>query len=258
MPFPNVPEKYKGKSILTPQHLLAYHQKIGLLPKGDAPDGVILCLQRSLPERMSRRHPYKNVGRLIGDLYLLKKTRKKICVLTNFGLGSPQIAGLAEEFIAWGTKKIISISMTGALQPNLKPGDVVICNQAIRDEGTSHHYLPPAKYILADPQLVASLLNAVKSKGLFPWIGTSWTTDATFRETDLEVAQYQAEGVLTVEMESAALFAVAAFRNIQAASAFVVGDKLANADWQAPPDMEIIDRSFEAVYAASIEVLDNP
>jgi uridine phosphorylase len=166
------------------------------------------------------------------------------------------MAGIAEELIAWGVHRLLSLSMCGALQPDLKAGDIVVCNQAIRDEGTSHHYLPSEKYVSADANLVAQIQESLHAQGKNSQLGTTWTTDATYRETDVEVRQYQAEGVKTVEMETAALFAIAQVRSVPAASVFVVGDQLANAEWRAPAEFRTIDRSFEAVYAAIIDVLN--
>lgn len=255
MPFPNVPEKYEGKAILTPQHMIAYRQGAGQLPKGPGPEAVILCLQRGLPEHMKRKHPYRQIGRLNGDLLALKETDGRVCVLTNFGLGAPLIAGLAEEFIAWGARTLVSISMSGSLQPDLHTGDIVVCNRAVRDEGTSHHYLPASKTVDADGELAAQLEAALVAGGSAARTGATWTTDATFRETDVEVAHYAAESVLTVEMESAALFAVAQVRGVRAASVFVAGDNLSAGAWQMPSDFKLMDRSFERVYDAVIDVL---
>ncbi len=255
MPIPNVPNKYDGKAVLTPQHMVAYRQKMGMLPKGAAPLAALLCLQRGLPERLARKFPYRKIGRLNGDLYSLKKTEGKVAVLTNFGLGSPLIAGLAEELIAWGVQRLISLSMCGALQPDLKAGDIVVCNQAIRDEGASYHYLPSEKYVSADTKLVAEILESLNEAGENPQVGTSWTTDGTYRETDVEVRQYQAEGVKTVEMETAALLAVAQVRRVPAASVFVVGDSLADGKWRPPQDLKTLEPAFEMAYSAAIKVL---
>jgi uridine phosphorylase len=255
MPFPNFPDKYSSRAVLTPEAMLAYRRQAEMLPKGTGPESVILCLQRGLPERRARQHPFRKIGRMNGDLYELKKS--SVVVLTNFGLGSPQIAGLAEELIAWGAKRLLSISMCGGLQPDLDSGEIVVCNSAVRDEGTSHHYLPPAKLVTANRDLAAKLTDALSSGGHAYQIGTTWTTDATFRETEAEVEHYQSEGVKTVEMESAALFAVAEVREIQAASIFVVGDSLADGQWRAPRDFKLLDRSFDVVYDAAIAALAN-
>jgi uridine phosphorylase len=255
MPFPNLPDKLNGRAILTPQHMLEYRQRAGQLPAGPGPQAVILCLQRGLPERLKRRHPYKQIGRLNGDLLSLNKTGGRVCVLTNFGLGAPLMAGLAEEFIAWGAQRLVSISMCGSLQTDLNAGDVVVCDRAVRDEGVSHHYLPAGRDVDASAELASSLQAALTAAGAPPRRGATWTTDATFRETDVEVAHYAAEGVLTVEMETAALFAVARYRGAQAASVFVAGDSLASGAWQAPGDFKALDRSFDLVYEAAITAL---
>jgi uridine phosphorylase len=216
---------------------------------------VILCLQRGLPERAKRRHPYRQVGRMNGDLLALNEAKGKTLVLTNFGLGAPQMAGLAEELIAWGARRLVSISMAGGIHPSIKSGDVVVCNRAIRDEGTSYHYLPAAKFVDGDAELAEQLRSNLERGGVSAQLGTTWTTDATFRETDLEVKQYQSEGVLTVEMETAALFAVAQVRVVQTSSVLVAGDSLAGGRWQAPADMRKLDGVFDRVYDAVIETL---
>lgn len=255
MPFPNYPEKYNDTPVFTGDDMIAYRRILGRMPKIPPPEGVIFCLQRGLPERLRRQHPYRKAGRLMGDLYLLKKTGGKVAVLTNFGIGAPLVAALAEELIAWGAKRLITMAWTGGLQPDLKPGDIVICESAIRDEGTSHHYLPPAKYVPANPELVSELVHALNDQGQPSAIGTTWTTDAPYRETHAEVKFYQKEGVKTVEMEAAALLAVAQVHHVQATSAFVIGDSLAEIRWQAPQDINIIERSLEAVYTAAINTL---
>jgi uridine phosphorylase len=256
MPFPNYPDKHLGQAIFSPQDIVTFRRRLGRMPRIDPPENIILCLQRGLPERLRRRHPYYKAGRLMGDLYLLKRSRAKTAVMTNFGIGAPLIASLAEELIAWGAKRLISISWTGGLQANLKPGSIVIGEHAIRDEGTSHHYLPAGKFVNADEQLVEKLMETFKSMGQEFAVGTTWTTDAPYRETIDEVRQYQAEGVLTVEMESAGLLAIGQARSVQTASIFVVGDTLADFNWKAPHDLRIVEDSLEKAYAAAIAALD--
>ena len=257
MSFPNYPGKHEDRSVLTAQDIVNYRAKLGRLPDVPGLGGVVLCLQKGLPERrwVRRRNPYQRAGRLIGDLYLMKKGRGKTAVLTNFGIGAPLVASLAEELIALGAKRLVSMAWAGGLQPDLRPADIIVCNRAIRDEGVSHHYLPSSKYVEASPELVQELIATLESRGLACSAGTTWTTDAPYRETEAEIRQYQAEGVKTVEMESAALFAVGQRRGVQTASVLVVGDSLAELRWQAPIDVDPIERALEAVYDAVLEVL---
>jgi purine-nucleoside phosphorylase len=83
-----------------------------------------------------------------------------------------------------------------------------------------------------------------------------WTTDAPFRETAADVAWHRERGVLAVDMESAALFAVAGYRKVSAAAALVIGDSLAGDRWQPPASAKTLDASLLAVYRTAIEVLD--
>jgi uridine phosphorylase len=143
----------------------------------------------------------------------------------------------------------------GILQPDINPGDIIVIDKAIRDEGTSYHYLPPAKYVDADSALADKLVQAIHTRGGKCSRGATWTTDAPFRETIEEIRQYQAEGVKTVEMESAGLFTVGQVRNIPTASIVIGMDKLAEYRWQVPERLDTILKSLELVYAASLDVL---
>jgi purine-nucleoside phosphorylase len=104
--------------------------------------------------------------------------------------------------------------------------------------------------------MVEKLKKNIESRGRTCTIGTTWTTDAPYRETREEVVQYQAEGVLTVEMEIASLFAVAQVRKVQIVSAIAVGDSLADLHWQLPNDFEPIERSLELLYKAAVDILE--
>ena len=256
MNFPNDPKKYGRASLLNPDEMLAFRRRVGHIPRTlTPPESLIVCLQRGLPERMRWRIPIRHAGKLMSDLYIVRRSRGRVAVLTNLGEGAPMIAALTEEMIAFGVKRIVSMVWGGGLQPDLKEGDIVVCDRAIRDEGVSHHYLPPEKYIHADTALVTRLKQAIEARGRTCQVGASWTTDAPYRETREEVLAYQAEGVKTVEMEIAALFALGQVRGVQVASAVAVGDSLAGLRWQLPADLQPIERSLELIYTAAIDAL---
>jgi uridine phosphorylase len=189
------------------------------------------------------------------DVYAVKKSKGKVAVLTSFGGGSPMVMELAEELAVMGAKKMILMTWGGTLQTDIQPGDIIVCNRAIRDEGASHHYLPPSKYVEANEALVNELVDAIRKRGAGCILGTTWTTDAPYRETREEVLRYQAEGVKTVEMESAGLFTVGQVRGVQTASVVIGMDSLASLKWQTPERLDDIMHSLEIVYAAAIEVL---
>ena len=254
MSFPNFPDKHKLKSLLTAEELVAYRARLGRMPKVK-PEGVLFCLERGLPHRMRWRTPVERAGAMNADVYAVKKTKGRVVVLTSFGGGSPMVMELAEELAAMGAKRMILMTWGGILQTELKPGDIVVCDRAIRDEGASHHYLPASKYVDANDSLVNDLVNAIRARGTQCTVGTTWTTDAPYRETREEVMQYQIEGVKTVEMESAGLFTVGQVRGVQTASVVIGMDSLAALQWQTPERLDDIMHSLEIVYAAAIDVL---
>jgi uridine phosphorylase len=252
MSFPIYPEKHKLDSLLKAEDIVAYRGRLRRMLKF-VPDGILFCLERGLPHRMRWRIPVARAGTMNADVYQVKKTN--VGVLTSFGGGSPMVVELAEELVVMGAKKMILMTWGGILQTDMQPGDIVVCNRAIRDEGASHHYLPHAKYIDANESLVNELVDVIRGRGASCTVGTTWTTDAPYRETREEILQYQSEGVKTVELESAGLFTVGRMRSIPAASIVVGMDSLATLEWRVPKSLNGIMRSLELVYAASIEVL---
>lgn len=255
MSFPIFPEKHKLTALYGAKEIVGYRKKIGRMPSLPNPDGVLFCLERGLPWRLRWRIPVRRAGGMNGDLYALKNPPGKVGIMTGFGGGSPMTVELAEEFVAMGVRQMIVMTWGGILQQDMKPGDIVVVDRAIRDEGTSYHYLPPAKYVEADPALVEKLTEAIQARGGVCARGTTWTTDAPYRETVEEIRQYQSEGVKTVEMESAGLFTVGQVRGVATASVVVGMDSLAEFRWQVPDRLDAILRSLELVYAAALDVL---
>lgn len=256
MSFPNVPDKQALKAIVEPAEMLAHRRRGGRLPAIRPPEGAVICLQRGLPERNRWRIRVKRLGRLMGDLYGVSSTGGRVAVLTDFGLGAPIVAAQAEELIALGAKRLVSIALAGGLQPDLPPGSIVVATGAIRDEGTSHHYLPAAREIAADPGLVEALSAALERHGAGFRRGLTWSTDAPYRETREEVAAYAGQGVLVVDMELAALLAVAQVRGVAAGAILVAGDSLAGGRWTPPDRLDAMERSLDLAYRVAIEVID--
>jgi uridine phosphorylase len=253
--YPTFPDKHRLDAIVTPEEMLAHRRRGGRLPAIGPPSGAVICLQRGLPERLRRRVRLRRLGRLMGELYEVRATRGEVVVLTDFGLGAPIVAAQAEELIALGARRVVSVALSGGIQPDLAPGATVVVAAAIRDEGTSHHYLPPGREIGADATVTAALVDALSKPGTEVRVGRTWSTDAPYRETREEVVSHQADGVLTVDMEMAALFAVAQARSVAAAGVLVVGDSLSGGMWHPPERLDAMERSLARAYMAAIEVL---
>jgi uridine phosphorylase len=255
MSYPVFTGKHALEAVVTPAEMVAHRRRGGRLPDSVSFDAAIICLQRGLPERLRRRTRIRRIGHLMGDLYTVNSTGGRVAVLTGIGLGAPMVASQADELLALGARRLVSIALSGGLQADLAPGATVVADGAIRDEGTSHHYLPPGREVAPDPALQHALTAALSGDGQDVREGRTWSTDAPYRETRDEVVRYQAEGVLTVDMELAALLAVAEARGAAAAGVLVVGDSLAGGVWRPPDRLDGMERSLERAYRAAIRVL---
>lgn len=149
------------------------------------------------------------------------------------GVGAPLAAGILEEIIALGVRKFIACGGCGVLQPDIAAGHPVILTSAVRDEGVSYHYLPPAREVAAHPQAVSALEAACQALELDYRLGKTWTTDAIYRETAQRRSSRVAEGCEVVEMEAAAFFAVAEFRTAVFGQVVYGGDLVVPEGWDA-------------------------
>ncbi len=117
---------------------------------------------------------------------------------------------VAEQLFASGCRLLVNVASAGQITDVGPPPYYILVERAMRDEGTSYHYLPPSTYAAADPGLIAFAREALARAGHAPHVGATWTTDAPFRETAATIALRRAAGILAVEMEAAALYAFAA------------------------------------------------
>lgn len=147
------------------------------------------------------------------------------------GVGAPLAAGLLEEVIAFGGRKFIACGGCGVLEKDIAVGHIIVVSGAVRDEGVSYHYLPPGREVAASEDGIKALTETLKGRGVPYCLGKTWTTDAPYRETSKKIAQRKEEGCLTVEMESAALIAVAQFRKVLFGQALYGGDDLSGVQW---------------------------
>jgi uridine phosphorylase len=125
-------------------------------------------------------------------------------------VGAPFAVLIAEELFASGCHLLLSLTSAGQIVPAGAPPYFVIIDRALRDEGTSYHYAAPAEYSEADPVLIAAAAGALRNKNPRAVVGSTWTTDAPFRETRQAIESAKMRGILAVEMEASALYSFAA------------------------------------------------
>ena len=127
-------------------------------------------------------------------------------------VGAPYAVLVAEQMFASGCRLLISITSSGQIAALRPPPYFILIERALRDEGTSYHYLPASAYAEADPALIAVVDEALARAGEPVERGATWTTDAPYRETEAAIGSARAQGILAVEMEAAALYAFARAR----------------------------------------------
>lgn len=145
-------------------------------------------------------------------------------------VGAPFAALVTEQLIACGCRHIIGYSSSGAVADWLRLPCLVVPDQALRDEGTSYHYLAPAERVESQGTLGEILTRRAAQCGLPVHRGPTWTTDAPYRETRTQIERHRADGILTVEMEAAALMALAQVSGAEIASLLHVTNTFATTE----------------------------
>ncbi len=206
-------------------------------PLAEIPERGVICFFHEVIKQFAdegRLTLLKNLRSEMGvhPIYAFTYAEQPL-VLFQPGVGAPLAAGLLEGVIALGCKKFMACGGAGVLDRDIAMGHLLIPISAVRDEGTSYHYLPPAREVAAHPGAVAAIEKVLQQHQIDYLLTKTWTTDAFYRETRPKVARRKAEGCLTVEMEAAALFAVAQFRGVPLGHILYSGDNLAGEAWES-------------------------
>jgi uridine phosphorylase len=173
------------------------------------------------------------------------------------GIGAPLAVASLERAVAVGCRSFVFCGGAGAVIPQLALGHVVIPTHAVRDEGTSFHYVPAGREIAAVPTTVA-VLDAVCSRHDAPHsVGKTWSTDGLFRETPARIARRRREGCLVVECEASALFAVGEFRGVDVGVLLYAADDVSTDKWDERgwKDARLVRQSlFDLAAEAALEL----
>ena len=206
---------HEAPSVFTAEALLREARRQKGITDGTAPDICILdpdgdivryLLASGRARRLSSWPCYHT------ELYAFEHEELSYGII-GCAVGAAFAVLIAEELFASGCKLLLSMTSAGQILPVQAPPYFIVIDRALRDEGTSYHYLPPAPYSMPNQLLVRLAGEALAAAGLPVQCGATWTTDAPFRETGEAVAAARESGILAVEMEAAALYAFAAARN---------------------------------------------
>lgn len=146
-------------------------------------------------------------------------------------LGAPACVGSFEDILAMGGKRIILLGNCGVLNNSIHDCGIIIPTNAIRDEGTSYHYAPATEMIEVNKKYRELFQQVCHAHGYSFVEGTTWTTDAFYRETPKKVADRKNMGAICVEMECAAMQAMCDFREVEFFQFLYAGDNLDHSIW---------------------------
>ena len=201
------------------------------------PEKCVITFLRKELERVAAENDLKIIGYLNSEvldipIYEYVCGEDRFCITMAF-CGAPGAAVTLEELHAMGCKKFIVCGGAGALTKDSKVGEIVVATSAVRDEGTSYHYIEPSREIACHKETVETVVACLKEMGVPFTTGKTWTSDAIYRETPDMIELRRSEGCVTVEMEAAAFFAVSQYYNIPLAQLLYAGDDVSGEVWDS-------------------------
>ncbi len=181
---------------------------------------VIQSLADDVGAEPSPHWPYKRY------LFFRGQIEEQRVSFVQVPVGAPGTVMLMEELIAYGARVFLGLGWAGSLQPSAPVGTFLIPTACVREEGTSFHYLDADAPIAPDERLVELLQAGCEQDGAQVLSGPLWTTDAPYREFRSKIESYGQQGVLGVDMETSAMYALGQFRKVRVCNLLVVSDEL--------------------------------
>lgn len=205
-------------------------------PKEGFPECLILTFTKSIVEKWAAMPESRQIGKTASangeiPIYAMNYRGEEIAFAMAM-IGASYCAGVLEDWIAMGSRHIVVFGSCGVLNREIADGHMIIPAAAVRDEGTSYHYQPPADEIEMDPESVKALTETMEDLGYPYVVGKTWTTDGFCRETRGKMERRKAAGCVAVDMECSALIALARFRGVHFAQFLYAADNLDSDVWE--------------------------
>lgn len=164
-------------------------------------------------------------------------------LIAQVSMGGPAAVGLMEELGFLGITKFFACGSCGLIDHNFDASKLLLLDRAIRDEGTSYHYMPPSVYVDTDADLTNYVDHALRKRNFNFARGTTWTCDAFFRETPKAIETRLAQGATSVEMETASWCAAAKYRGYKFAQVLWFSDAVKQENWKWICDRKTLEIS---------------
>lgn len=224
--FPILDHALDQPSAFTPQSLIDDVRRSRRIPSGIVPPVCILEFDGDITDWLVREgiaKPFEPWACFHTAMFAME-LEGVTCGIIARTIGGPYAVLIAEQLQAAGAKLIVGLTSAGRVSPDLPLPCLVVATNAIRDEGTSYHYLPPDREVACMPPVVPLLERELIATGWSVRSGKVWTTDAPYRETEAQIKKWAREGVLAVEMQTASLFAFGIARQASVASVLMVSN----------------------------------
>lgn len=208
-------KNHSAPSAFTPENLLREARRQKGIPELTVPEVCILDPDGDIVRHLrktGRAQPIKEWACYHSEMFRFNQGKRDYGIV-GCAVGAAYAVLLAEQMFACGCRLLISITSSGQITALRPPPYFILIDRALRDEGTSYHYLPVQDYANANPDLLAKIEPGLTTIGEPVERGATWTTDAPYRETTEAIAAARAKGILAVEMEAAALYAFATARS---------------------------------------------
>ncbi len=203
----------------------------------DIAERCVLCFFAEAIEKILEEYPSRIVAdfraeSLMFPVYELEYKNQKLSLI-QAGVGAPIAGAQIDELTALGCNKYIACGSCGVLQKDIAVGHLIIPVSAVRDEGTSYHYIKPSREMNANERVV-QVIESTLIEQKVPYVkAKTWTTDAFYRETPLKIQQRKKEGCVTVEMEASSYMAVSQYNGVEFGQILYAGDNLGGDIWDS-------------------------
>ncbi|MDB4089662.1 nucleoside phosphorylase [Gammaproteobacteria bacterium] len=204
-------KNYTEASVFQPINLLRESRRQNEIPSGKVPSICVLDPDGDLVDYLNNKKRAtisKYWACYHSNLYTFKIGELTVGIIPRV-VGSSYAVLIAEQLFVSGCELLISITSAGIIKQSGSNKKFALITQAIRDEGTSYHYLPKNEL----SELCQKLLKKLKNDNNLWSEVKSWTTDAPYRETMSAIDQMRKDNIICVEMEASALYAFAKAKN---------------------------------------------
>jgi len=206
-----------------------------LQPVEGMPKVAVTCYAKETFERMLAGFEAEQIASTStanGIIPIYKVTYKGVEIaLFMMDVGAPASAAMMEDIYQLGAEKIIIFGTCGVLEKSIDDCTIIIPNSAMRDEGTSYHYVPASDEIPVNEKYMSVFTGMLDELQIKYTVGKTWTTDAIYRETVDKIKRRKEQGCICVDMECSADAAVAQFRGKDLVQFFYAADNLDAEEW---------------------------